>query len=294
MNEVTDTGALSLEPWVIDILANPITKRPATLKEFTSDSDVLDARVMLKNTFGFSEWLTGQTEYERCEASDRGCETIESYKAEIRYDRPIYEHFKLDGAVLDVGGGAGTVREFLPEHVKFVSVDPYLCCLHDIPIAKVEAYSCLSKPLNFIGAVAEFLPFIDDQFDWVHMRSMLDHVQVPDLALLEAHRVLRGDGHLLVGLYVEGGKSGNTSPKQKVKHLLKDALSLVGINRWKDYHTSHPTFSHLTKLMEDNGFVLTDVYWQPHWKDQVCYISARKCLRVGTSLDGGHTGAVRQ
>jgi ubiquinone/menaquinone biosynthesis C-methylase UbiE len=127
-----------------------------------------------------------------------------------------------------------------------------------------------------MGAIAELLPFIHSQFDWVHMRSMLDHVQVPDLALLEAHRVLRNDGNLLVGLYVEGGKSGNISTKQKVKHLIKDGLSFVGINKWKDHHTWHPTFSNLIKLIEDNGFVVTDVYWQPHWKDQVCYVLAQK------------------
>ena len=32
--------------------------------------------------------------------------------------------------------------------------------------------------------------------DTVHMRSMLDHVQVPDLAILEAHRVLKKNGQL--------------------------------------------------------------------------------------------------
>lgn len=41
-----------------------------------------------------------------------------------------------------------------------------------------------------------------DAIALVHMRSMLDHVQVPDLALLEAHRVLRLGGRVLVGLHV--------------------------------------------------------------------------------------------
>jgi len=238
---------------------------------------VLDARVSMKNTLGFSEWAAGQIEYERWEAGSKGyASKVDSYRAEIQYDRTVYEHFPMRGVILDVGGGAGTVREFLPQDVKFVSIDPYLSCLHEIPRPKAEAYSCLARRLNFIGAVAEFLPFIGAQFDWVHMRSMLDHVQVPDLALLEAHRVLKDDGHLLVGLYVEGGKSGTLSMKQKIKSLIKDGLLLVGIDRWKDHHTWHPTFSNLTKLIEDNGFTVGDVYWQPYWNDQVCYVSAAK------------------
>ena len=108
------------------------------------------------------------------------------------------------------------------------------------------------------------------------MRSMLDHVQIADLAILEAHRVLKKGGNLLIGLYVEGGKSGNMSSKQKVKHLIKDGLSLVGFNKWKDHHIWHPTYSNLTKLIEDNGFVIQDVYWQPYWNDQVCYVHATK------------------
>jgi len=105
---------------------------------------------------------------------------------------------------------------------------------------------------------------------------MLDHLQVPDLVLLEAHRVLKDDGNLLVGLFVEGGRSGNISRTQKIKHLIKDCLSFVGIDKWKDHHTWHPTFSNLTKLIEDNGFVVRDVYWEPHWRDQVCYVWAQK------------------
>jgi ubiquinone/menaquinone biosynthesis C-methylase UbiE len=266
-----------LEQWVVDILANPITKKPAAIQEFKSVNGVVDARVLLKNTIGYSEWMAGQFFYEECAANaQRYKSRLESYKAEINYDRPIYEHFTLRGVVLDVGGGIGTVREFLDNNVKFVSVDPFASCMQEINHPRIEAYSCLSMPLNFICAVGEFLPFIDSQFDWVHMRSTLDHVQVPDLVLLEAQRVLKDDGNLLVGLYVEGGKSGNISCKHKITQLIKNGLPFLGISKWKDHHTWHPTFSDLTKLIEDNGFVVSDVYWQPHWKEHVCYVLARK------------------
>lgn len=105
---------------------------------------------------------------------------------------------------------------------------------------------------------------------------MLDHVQVPDLALLEARRVLRPDGWMLIGLYVEGGKSGRLSVKQKLKNVIKHGLGRVGIDRWKDHHIWHPTYKGWLKLIQDNGFAVEDVYWQPHWHDQVCYVCARK------------------
>ena len=108
------------------------------------------------------------------------------------------------------------------------------------------------------------------------MRSMLDHVQVVDLALLEARRVLRVGGKVLIGLYVEGGKTGIIPPARRIKNLIKAGLEAVGITRWKDHHVWHPTYAALIQLIKDNGFEIEDAYWQPHWNDTVCYVCARK------------------
>jgi ubiquinone/menaquinone biosynthesis C-methylase UbiE len=174
------------------------------------------------------------------------------------------------------GGGAGTVREFLADDVEFVSTDPWLQAPVAIQATQKAAYSCLSRPLNFIGATAEFQPFIAESFDWVHMRSMLDHVQVADLALLEARRVLKLGGRILIGLYVDGGKSGVVSFERQLKDTIKSGLELLGIERWKDHHIWHPTYKNLLKIITDNGFAIEDTYWQPQWKDMVCYVCARK------------------
>lgn len=268
---------ISLDPWVLSILADPITKQPAPPSAFHTLEGILDARVFLKNTHGFTEWAEGQLEYEKWSATDGVSEdAVRAYLAEIGYDRPIYDHFQLDGKIMDCGGGVGTVREFLPESVEFVSTDPYINAPFEILPTRLKSYKCLSRPLKFIGATAEFLPFVSEVFDWVHMRSMLDHVQVPDLALLEARRVLKPTGRVLIGLYVDGGKSGVISMKQKLKNVVKAGLVFVGINRWKDHHVWHPTYNALIKLITDNGLVVDDVYWQPHWNDTVCYVCARK------------------
>jgi SAM-dependent methyltransferase len=267
-----------LDEWVVNILADPISKKSRLPKDFLSINGIIDARVFLENTYGFTDWKIGQDFYELTETTGVGYnDRVEAYKKEIDYDRPIYQHFKINGDILDLGGLTGNVREFLSEDTRLVSVDPFLDGIFQIPPARKEAYKCLSKPLNFVGALAEFIPFQEEVFNWVHMRSMLDHVQVPDLALKEVHRVLKPDGKLLVGLYVEGGKTGRKPFIRFTKDVIRETLGLIGINRFKDYHTWHPTYVNLLKLITDNGFEVQDSYWQPYWKDQVVYVLASKC-----------------
>lgn len=105
---------------------------------------------------------------------------------------------------------------------------------------------------------------------------MLDHVQVPDLALIEANRVLRTDGKLLIGLYVEGGKSGRRSTTRFLKDIAKETLGLIGFSKFKDHHTWHPTYRNLLKLIGDNGFAVEESWWQPCWNETVVYVQARK------------------
>ncbi len=265
---------IELQTWVKTILAHPVTKQPVNPESFQSIDGVIDARVFLKNTHGYSAWAEGQVEYEDGAEQDRT--SVDGYEAEISYDRPIYEHYRLQGCILDCGGGAGTVREFLSTDVEFISTDPWLHSPFASSSARKAAYSCLTHPLNFIAATAEFQPFLAESFDWVHMRSMIDHVQVPDLAMLEAKRVLKKGGRVLIGLTVEGGKSGVISLKQRAKNWIRVGLALVGIDRWKDHHVWHPTYKELLQLIIENGLKVEDTYWQPHWNDTVCYVCARK------------------
>ena len=264
-----------IEEWVKEILADPVSKLPATAKSIGERDGIIDARRYLKNTAGFVSWQHGQEFYE---AWDK--QTIEDYKTEIEGVAPVYDQIKMRGRVLDVGGGAGTVRHFLPRETEFVSVDPFIDYRKGLDPKKLQAYPCLREPLNFIAACAEFLPFQFGSFDWVHMRSMLDHVQSPDLALIEARRVLRPDGRLVIGLYVDGGKSGRRSLDRQLKEIARTILVSIGVNRYRDHHTFHPTFANLTKLATDNGFRIDDVFWQPQWHDTVCYITA--------SVEGGN------
>ena len=288
-NTQNQTSLIDLEDWVLKILVDPITKKSIPFPFCPSENvkyvnGIIDARVFLKNSYGFRDWEIGQEAFEQWEESGEGYNNeVSAYKKEIEYDRPTYEHFKMHGDILDVGGLTGTVREFLSDDCRYVSVDPYLEAVFKIPYAKKEAYKCLSKRFNFIGALAEFLPFQSDSFDYVHMRSMLDHVQVPDLALKEANRVLKLNGGLIVGLYVEGGKSGRKPFVRWAKDMIKKVLELIGIEKYKDFHTWHPSHINLLKLITDNGFEVKESYWQPGLKsclkEQVVYVFATKQMR---------------
>lgn len=73
------------------------------------------------------------------------------------------------------------------------------------------------------------------------MGSTLDHAPVVNLAMLEARRVSKPDGRILVGLYVNDGKNGIVSFERRFKDVIKAGLAFVGINRWKDHHICHPS-----------------------------------------------------
>jgi len=95
---------IELQPWVVAILAHPMTKQPCKPEVFNNVQGVIDARVFLKNTHGYSEWAEGQDEYEN--DSNKGNTSLAEYQTEIEGTRPVYQHHQMAGRILDCGGGA--------------------------------------------------------------------------------------------------------------------------------------------------------------------------------------------
>jgi ubiquinone/menaquinone biosynthesis C-methylase UbiE len=259
-----------LDEKAMTFLADPITKKDALLNgEFT--------KVTLKNTPGYSEWKTGQEIYEKQEEQSLyNSQKFENYLLEIERDRPVYERFNLSGNILDVGGGAGTIREFIHQEKCFISVDPFENVENRTPPEKIKAYKCLTQPLNYIEGCAEFLPIKTNSMDWVHMRSMLDHVQIPDLALIEANRVLKESGSLLIGLKMETSRYGKESKWLALRELIKLFVGYTISPKYRDYHIWHPTYKNLIKLVEENKFKINDIYFQPGYDGRVVYLHAKK------------------
>jgi len=267
-----------MQSWINEVLADPVTKLPKEINQFKQFNNYIDARVYLKNTCGWKTWETGQKFYEKW--LENGEVSILKKEPDFikskKLEKPLYDEIKLNGRVLDVGGGVGTLREFLEIGAEYLCLDPHYNSLEKIPLEKIEAYKCLKEEFNYIIGFAEFLPIKDNCFDVVHMRSMLDHVQIPDLVILEANRVLTKEGKLVIGLTVDGGQFGKFSFKDHLKELTREVLYYLGLKSFRDYHTWHPTFKNLKKIISDNGFIIEKNIWQDNMDDKVVYIVARK------------------
>jgi len=155
---------------------------------------------------GLDAWGDAQAAYEQYHERHAMRDSLQEYLDEIDSVREIYTvEYDIRGKVLDVGGHQGRLRHYLGTDVSlYVSVDPYVNIFSDIKLQPnlLRTYPCLSEPCNFISAHAEYLPFKSGSFDWIHMRSVVDHFADPYLAFLEAYRCAQVGGELLVGLAI--------------------------------------------------------------------------------------------
>jgi len=100
----------------------------------------------------------------------------------LRHRRRIFEEgiSRLPASgleILDVGGRLQPYRTFLGPRVKhYVAVDPLL------------------TPLVNVAAVAEALPFRDEQFDFVICTQVMEYLPDPGRAVEELRRVMRKGG----------------------------------------------------------------------------------------------------
>lgn len=235
--------------------------------------------------------------------SERGKrDNLDEYLNEIDSVKEIYtDEFHINGRVLDIGGGQGTTRHFLgAERVSlYVSVDPFINIFQDIERQPnlLKAYPCLAKPCNFLACQAENLPFVANTFDWVHMRSVLDHFQDPYLALKEAYRVLKLGGVLLIGSTVYNGKSSLRTKNSdialqnlasKIFHKIKEEglKWIVGAlikkiflrKKWADPHIFRWRYEDLTDLLRATKFMIVKEHWQKPPFTMCVYVGAKKSI----------------
>jgi SAM-dependent methyltransferase len=106
----------------------------------------------------------------------------------------------LTGRVLDVGGGNGVVRHYLPGGVEYVLLEPELAWLDAPWTALAPRFPCLATPTCFVRGVGEHMPFADAAFEAVLGFWSLNHAARPSTVIAEAARVLRPGGLLLLVL----------------------------------------------------------------------------------------------
>lgn len=299
---------IQLEPWVREILVDPLSKQPMEFGEdgrlFTSygryypfEGNIADLRLLAHETTPDQRlWREGQVEYERWSERLVAMDGEQDYQSEMDGVREIYSSLPLDGSILDVGGHQGRLRAFLRAGQPYVSCDPFKDVFRDLEQQPklLDAYPFLTEPVNFVCCDAEFLPFANASFDTVHMRSVLDHFYCPELAIIEAHRVLSADGNLIVGLFIPTGKSNTLSMELRLKEAVRAVLVRLGMRKYADHHLWHPTFTDLVGLIEKCGFEVKDVLWQPASNERVCYLRAGKRLPVRRAHKLMNEGAQRK
>ncbi|MBA7584534.1 hypothetical protein ES708_26489 [subsurface metagenome] len=111
------------------------------------------------------------------------------------------------------------------------------------------------------------------------MRSVIDHFLDPVLALLEAFRVLKKGGQLIIGTFVLGGKNGKNRDtfKENIKNILQ-LFSPKILYKYilTDHHTWHPKLDELIQLINKCGFNIEKIYWQKGYNEKVCYVKSIK------------------
>lgn len=221
-------------------------------------------------------WRSGQAHYEKY--SKRWMtHSVEFYEAVDMETTQVYQQIPLTGDVLDVGGGYGTLvkqAQLAPRQV--ICIDPLIAQWSNLPDGPYKQHYSVLASLVRIPGYAEDLPFRNGTFDTVHMRSCLDHFANPHRALLEARRVLKDDGRLVIGLALEGAfKLKDSGFYNTVKRRLKS--SFVGdVHAYLfDKHMFHPTDESLRMIINSAGFNIVTWMLQPGYSG-VVYLSATK------------------
>jgi ubiquinone/menaquinone biosynthesis C-methylase UbiE len=106
----------------------------------------------------------------------------------------------ISGDVLDLGGGIGIPRHYLPTETKYTAIDPSVQWLKTDWSSLLDSFPCLEHKPDFIRGVGEHLPFLPQSFDAVLSFWSLNHASNPQLVFSEVERVLRPGGKFLIVL----------------------------------------------------------------------------------------------
>ena len=258
-------------------------------KSFVSvnTGDEMESIVDFRSITLDEKWESAQKEYIKYHEFYKTLDSVGHFKKEIDTVKEIYQdEFHLSGRILDVGGAQGRLRHFLnsAELAEYICIDPFPEAFEGFGKMQnmLNTYYNLKDPLYFMAAFAESLPFKDGVFDWVHMRSVLDHFSDPEKALLEAKRVLKPGGKILIGVTIKKGEWLKGIPKPPLAtRISRKAKSIFSVskkssgryNTAADDHVSEWSYEELRELLNKTGFkILKEHRQKAPWQNCI-YLS---------------------
>jgi SAM-dependent methyltransferase len=150
----------------------------------------------------------------------------------------------LSGCILDVGGGNGIVRHFLPNADQYIVIDPSTDWLGVEWTYLAERFPCLKTRPCFVRGVGEYLPFPTQSFDGVLSFWSLNHANQPERVFREVYRTLRPGGRFLIILEDMEPRwrdiTGRAFPSKGIAHMAaiftQKFLCSLGTRKWPLQH----------------------------------------------------------
>lgn len=171
------------------------------------------------------------------------------------------------GKVLDIGGGTGqTYCSFFlyPEKIEYFLLDPNVRLLHDQFLRIFPKLSLLK--IAHIQANAEYLPIVDNSFEYVISLSAVDHFNDFKKFIQESFRVLKKGGKFLLSSHLD--KPESEEDRTKTNKKIFSSTFLERLTRFlyfrkyavgTDDHTLHlENTSILEEEMVKAGFKIID------------------------------------
>ena len=127
----------------------------------------------------FDDWSKRQREMEQAydELSADPAHARLAYRSDLDGYRGHLS--RCAGRVLDIGGGYGLVRHYLPAATDYTVLDPSTSWFAQPWHLIADEFPCLTTPPPFVRGVAEHLPFPDASLDWVLSFWSINHLADP-------------------------------------------------------------------------------------------------------------------